>query len=202
MGEKAFNWECPNCEAIARVRGEASQDCGSYVICGKCGARAEMSGLTYAASQDVWVKRKAETKLGNPKDIAGETRVPMWLLSTTAKIAWAMAQFAGMLKYGAWNWRADGVRMSVYLSAIERHVEGLKNGEWLDPVDGTLHTGNIMACAAIITDAEAAGKLVDDRPPRLDHRPALKAAEELMVVLFDKYKDEKPKHWTINDPLP
>jgi Domain of unknown function (DUF5664) len=142
------------------------------------------------------------TKNGNPKDAVGSTRVPMWLLSTTAKIAWATAQFAGMLKYGAWNWRADGIRLSVYLSAIERHVEGIKNGEDFDPVDGTRHEGNIMACAAIILDAKTAGNLVDDRPPRLDHRPALAEAEETMRALVARYAKENPKHWTIKDPLP
>jgi hypothetical protein len=139
------------------------------------------------------------TKPSNPKDLAADTRVPLWLLSTTAKIAWAMAQFAGMLKYGAWNWRAAGVRMSVYLSAMERHIEGLKNGEEFDPVDGTRHEGNIMACAAILIDARAAGKLIDDRPPKVSHRPALAEAEALMARLREQYKDRAPRHYTIED---
>jgi hypothetical protein len=141
-------------------------------------------------------------KNGNPKDRAAGTRVPLWLLSTTAKIAWATAQFVGRAKYGAWNWRADGARFSVYLSAIERHLEGLKNGEEFDPVDGTRHEGNIMACAAILLDAKAAGKLVDDRPPRLDHRPAIDESEVVMAACIEKYKHLSPKHWTISDTLP
>lgn len=143
----------------------------------------------------------AVTKPSNPKDVAADTRVPLWLLSSVAKIAWAMAQFAGMLKYGAWNWRVAGVRFSVYLSAMERHIEGLKNGEEFDPVDGTRHEGNIMACAAIILDARAAGKLIDDRPPRVDHRPALADAEALMAKLRVQYKDRDPRHYSIADEI-
>ncbi len=140
-----------------------------------------------------------QTKLSNPKDAIGDTKVPLWLLSPIAKIHYAMAKFAGMCKYGAWNWRAAGVRTSVYLSAMERHLEGYKSGEQFDPVDGTHHLGNIMACCDILMDAEAAGMLTDDRPPIVSHRATIKVAEELMVALKEKYKDKAPKHWTIAD---
>lgn len=138
-------------------------------------------------------------KLSNPKTAIGDAKVPLWLLSPLAKIHWAMAQFAGLLKYGAWNWRAAGVRTSTYLSAIERHLEGYKSGERVDPIDGTLHLANIMACCAILIDAEAARKLTDDRPPSVNHRPAIKEAEELMVKLKEQYKDRAPRHLTIAD---
>lgn len=137
----------------------------------------------------------------NPKEAAGDKRVPLWLLSSVAKIHWALAQFSGMIKYGAWNWRASGIRLSVYISAIERHVEALKNGEEVDPIDNTRHEGNIMACAAIILDARAAGMLIDDRPPRVDHRPALAEAEAMMVKLREQYKHMNPRHYTIHDKV-
>lgn len=138
-------------------------------------------------------------RLSNPKDAAGDARIPLWLLSSVAKIQWALAQFAGLLKYGAWNWRVAGVRTSTYLSAIERHLEGYKSGETVDPVDGTHHLGNIMACCALILDAEAAGKLTDDRPPSVDHRPTIADGEALMARLRDQYKDRAPRHWSIAD---
>lgn len=138
-------------------------------------------------------------KMSNPKDVLSDTRIPLWLLSGVAKIHWALAQFAGLLKYGAWNWRVAGIRASVYLSAMERHIEGLKAGEEYDPVDGTHHLGNIMACAAIMLDAKAAGKFIDDRPPALDHRPTIAFGEALMKDLRDKYKDRTPRHFSIAD---
>ena len=138
-------------------------------------------------------------KASNPKDAAGDTRIPLWLLSPIAKIAWAMAQFAGLLKYGAWNWRIAGVRASIYISAMERHIEAFKSGETYDPVDGTYHLGNIMACAAILLDAQAAGKFIDDRPPSVNHRPAIAEGEALIAKLKEQYKDRDPRHWTIAD---
>lgn len=147
-------------------------------------------------------RRTVATRQTNPKSAAAATRVPLWLCSTIAKIHWAMAQFAGLTKYGAWNWRVAGVRASEYLSAIERHLEGYKSGERVDPVDGTHHLGNIMACCALMLDAEAAGLLVDDRPPRIDHRPLIAEAEKLLAKLREQYKDiDEPRHYTIADSV-
>lgn len=139
------------------------------------------------------------TKDTNPKDAVGDKKTPLWLLSPIAKAAWAVAHFAGVLKYGAWNWRAAGVRTSVYLSAIERHLDAYKSGEEHDPVDGSHHLGNIMACAAILLDAKAAGKLTDDRPPSVDVRPAYAEAEAAMAKLREQYADKSPRHYTIAD---
>lgn len=135
----------------------------------------------------------------NPKDAIGDTKVPLWLLSPVAKAQWSLAQYAGMTKYGAWNWRKAGIRTSVYLSALERHLEAYKGGEQCDPVDGTHHLGNIMACAAIILDAEAAGKLTDDRPPSVEFRNTFEQVQKQMAVLKEKYKDMNPVHYTIKD---
>jgi len=143
-----------------------------------------------------------DVKLSNPKDAIGDTKVPLWLCSPIAKAHWALGQFAGMLKYGAWNWRAAGVRKSVYLSAMERHLDAFKSGETHDPVDGTHHLGNIMACAAILLDAAAAGKINDDRPPVVGIRAAYDEVQAQMAVLREQYKDKAPKHWTIDDEVP
>lgn len=135
----------------------------------------------------------------NPKDAIAGSKVALWLLSPIAKAAWAVAMFAGQTKYGAWNWRISGVRASVYLSAMHRHMDAYVSGEELDPIDGTPHLGNIMACCAIILDAQAAGKLNDDRPPRVSLRPMYEQVEATMKTLADKYADKKPKHYTIAD---
>lgn len=139
------------------------------------------------------------TKPSNPKDAIGDKKVPLWLLSPIAKAHWALAQFCGMCKYQAWNWRIAGVRSSTYLSAIGRHMDAYVSGEELDPTDGTHHLGNIMACCAILLDAEAAGKLNDDRPPVVSHREAYAAVEAQMEVLRAKYKHIPQKPFTIKD---
>lgn len=134
----------------------------------------------------------------NPKDKIGRTKLPLWLLSPIAKAHWALAQFAGMLKYGAWNWREAGITSSVYLSAMERHMDAYKSGETYDPADGTHHLGNIMACCAIHLDAEAAGMLTDDRPPVVSHRAAYADVEAQMAKLNVLYKDKNPRHSVIS----
>lgn len=140
-----------------------------------------------------------ETKPTNPKDAAATTRIPLWLLSPIAKAHWAIAQFAGLLKYGAWNWRQAGVRSSVYISAIERHIDAWKSGEELDPIDSTHHLGNIMASAAILLEAQECGKLVDDRPPSIGIRPLYARLQETMGKLIGQYRDKTPRHWAIAD---
>lgn len=140
-------------------------------------------------------------KDGNPKDSASTNKIPLWLLSPVAKAKWALAQFSGAVKYGAFNWRASGVRASVYISALGRHLDAYTSGEEYDPIDGTDHLANIMACAAILIDAKEAGKLNDDRPPSLGIRECYGECELLMACLRDKYEGRNPRHYTIEDKV-
>lgn len=142
-----------------------------------------------------------ETKDTNPKDALGDKKVALALLSPIASAHWSLAQYAGLLKYGSWNWRAAGVRSSVYLSAMKRHMDAYISGEELDPVDGTHHLGNVMACAAILLDAQAAGKLTDDRPPSVGLRETYAFVEAGMARLKEQYADKAPRHYTIADSL-
>ncbi len=140
--------------------------------------------------------RTGVLKPTNPKDAAATGRVPLGLLSPIAKAHWALAQHCGRAKYGAWNWREAGARASIYLDAIDRHKDGYLSGETYDPKDGTHHLGNIMACCAILMEAEVAGKLIDDRPPHLDMRSTYDNVERVMAELTAKYAHLNPKHWT------
>lgn len=137
----------------------------------------------------------------NPKDMIGDKKLALHLLSPIAEAHWAVGQYAGMLKYGAWNWRAAGVRASVYISAARRHLAAYLSGEEFDPVDGSHHLGNVMACCSILLEAREIGKLTDDRPPCFSHRSAYKWAEDQMATLKVQYADKAPKHYTIGDKL-
>jgi hypothetical protein len=138
-------------------------------------------------------------KPSNPKDSVSDKKIPLWLLSPIAKMHWAIGQFAGMMKYQAWNWRVAGARSSVYLSAIQRHADAYASGEEFDPVDGTHHLGNIMACCAILLDAKESGKLVDDRPPVVDIRKGYEWGENVMERLRRQYSHIEQKPFTIHD---
>lgn len=141
-----------------------------------------------------------ETKDTNPKDAIGMTKLPMHLIPGTAKAYLAIAFLEGALKYGKYNWRVSGVRASIYLDAMERHMEKFKNGEWSDPVTHVPHLASIMACSAIILDADAVGKLNDDRPPKGDEPAVIDALQNEVLYLQELYAGENPAQHTIEEP--
>lgn len=140
-----------------------------------------------------------EVKDTNPKDAIGSTKLPMHLIPGSAKAWLALAFLEGALKYGKYNWRVAGVRASIYLDAMERHLEKYKNGEWDDAKTGVPHLASIMACAAIILDAENVGKLTDDRPPKGDESDLIDSLIESVGYLQDLYVNETPHQYTIED---
>jgi len=162
----------------------------------KAAAEGHNVGVDPAHGPDAMAYMLRGLKPSNPKDAVGDTKVPLALCSPIAKAHWALAQHCGRVKYGAWNWREAGARISVYLSAIQRHADAYLSGERLDPADGTHHLGNIMACCAILLEAEAAGKLADDRPPEVGMRCVYAEVEQQQAELTKKYNDRNPKHWT------
>ena len=183
MAEQVRRWAVPTREEAERAYAAGGP------IDPACAHRAEPD------PRETFVPLEAMFKPTNPKDAAATGRVPLGLLSPIAKAHWALAQHCGRAKYGAWNWREAGARASIYLDAIDRHKDGYLSGETYDPKDGTHHLGNIMACCAILLEAEAAGKLVDDRPPHLDMRSTYADVEKRLAELTAKYAHLNPKHW-------
>lgn len=104
-------------------------------------------------------------KATNPKDALASTRLPLDLVPDTVEAYAALAFAEGAAKYGAYNWRTAGVRASVYHSALKRHLAKWHNGERADNTTGVPHLASVIACAAILLDAEVCGQLTDDRPP-------------------------------------
>jgi hypothetical protein len=137
----------------------------------------------------------------NPKDAIGSTKLPLHLVPASVKIYAALAFTEGAAKYGAFNWRAAGVRSSIYKSALERHLEKWWNGEWADPKTSVPHLASVIACAGIILDAGLCGKLTDDRPPAAPMSEAIDAMEEIVKELLAMHADKNPHHHTINDPV-
>lgn len=144
----------------------------------------------------------ADTKPTNPKDIIGSDKLPLELVPDTMPVFAALSFLEGALKYGRYNWRATGVRASIYIAAIRRHIAKYWNGEWADPKTGVPHLASAMAGLAIMLDAMVCGKLEDDRPPA---SPALPHLIDLMSDdvkrLKETFKDCDPKQWTIKDEV-
>lgn len=110
------------------------------------------------------VQDKTAPSTGNPKDAIGDTKPQMHLVPAALSIEVARAMADGARKYGPYNWRTNPVRMTVYISAIERHVAALKDGENLTRDSKVKHLAAIGANVAILLDAGAVGVLLDDRP--------------------------------------
>lgn len=135
----------------------------------------------------------------NPKDAIGCHKLPMHLWPTTATALGCLALLDGALKYGRANWRASGVRASIYVDAASRHLNAWFEGESVDPDSGIPHLGHALACMAILVDADAAGLLVDDRQVPGGYRPLIEKLTPHVQRLQALHADRAPKHFTISD---
>lgn len=139
-------------------------------------------------------------KESNPKDECAATsnRLDMSLVPDTAVAYLALALTEGDLKYRAFNWRVAGARASVYVAALRRHLAKWWNGEFEDPETGVPHLASCLACLAILVDATECEVLEDDRPPPHNMADLLKAIEEKVGHLREKYPRRGPR-WTARE---
>jgi len=69
----------------------------------------------------------------NPKDdAAAGTRVDLSLYPHTAIVHGALAMTEDHLKYGGYNYRVSGVKASVYIAALRRHLLKWEAGQNVD----------------------------------------------------------------------
>lgn len=141
----------------------------------------------------------ATSKPTNPKDLVGSGKLPLHLWPETATAVGCLGLLDGMLKYGRTNWRVAGVRFTIYLDALRRHTTALFEGEDLDPDSGLPHLSHALACLAILVDAQAAGKLTDDRQYPGGYRKLVDELTPEVARLKEKHADKNPKHYTITD---
>jgi len=100
----------------------------------------------------------------NPKAAYGAQKPDLSLIPPVALHHMAQAFEVGAEKYGPFNWREKAVEARTYVAAGMRHL-----ADWLDgkeiPSDSPAHNlGHLMACAAILLDAQELGNLIDNRP--------------------------------------
>lgn len=100
----------------------------------------------------------------NPKTAFGVQKASFNCIPPVALIYLGAVCKNGADKYGPMNWREHAVTFSVYYNAMLRHLFAVLDGEWTDPESGQPHLAHLMAGAAILLDADANGKMNDDRP--------------------------------------
>jgi hypothetical protein len=143
-------------------------------------------------------KPEQDTKPTNPKDAIGSDKLPLHLWPTTATAMGCLGMLNGMLKYGRSNFRVVGVRSSIYYDAARRHIDAWFEGEDCDPEDGVPHLSAALSCLAIIIDAEAAGKLNDDRMTPGGYRKLMEKLTPHVARLKKHHAGRTPKHHTKN----
>jgi hypothetical protein len=138
-------------------------------------------------------------KPSNPKDLIGSGKLPLHLWPETATAVGCLGLLDGMLKYGRSNWRAVGVRASIYVDALRRHTNAYFEGEDNDPDSGLPHLSHMLACIAILVDSKAAGNLTDDRMFPGGYRNLVTELTPLVDTLKQRHAGKSPKHYTIAD---
>ena len=138
-----------------------------------------------------------EVKDTNPKDAIGISKAPMSTVSAAALMEVGVAMLEGAAKYGRHNYRAAGVRASVYYDALMRHAMAWWEGEDIDPDSGMSHITKAIATLVVLRDAMIQDKFTDDRPPR--SAPFLPGLNDKAAALLAKHADKNPRHYTIAD---
>jgi hypothetical protein len=107
----------------------------------------------------------ASIKESNPKDSIGIRKAPMSCVPATVLLEMGVAMQEGAHKYRRHNYRAIGVRASVYYDAAMRHLFSWWEGEDIDPGSGLSHVTKALTSLTVLRDAMIQGKFHDDRPP-------------------------------------
>lgn len=140
----------------------------------------------------------------NPKDAIGRNKLPLHLWPATATAYGAVGLQEGEGKYGRNNFRAASVAASVYVAALKRHIDAYMEGENVAPDSGVPHLANILANAAILTDATVNGTLIDDRnfvPNPGKFQAAMTELTKVSASLKVLHADKNPKHWDARDAV-
>lgn len=140
--------KCPVCNSLYNILGNGIKTCMCNVD---------------KVSHSSLIKN---VKDSNPKDSVGTKKVPFSTVSAPVIAEIGLAMLEGSRKYGRHNYRAIGVRGSVYYDACLRHLTQWWEGEDIDPDSGLSHITKALACLVVLRDAMILDKCVDDRPPK------------------------------------
>lgn len=127
----------------------------------------------------------------NPKKIFGASKPDLSLVPSVSISHTAMAFEDGAYKYGPYNWRERAVEARTYIAAAKRHLNDFLDGADTASDSEVHNLGHVMACCAIILDAQAQGNLIDNRPVK---GMSAEVNDELKE-LKKSFKDRGLKQW-------
>lgn len=129
-----------------------------------------------------------QTKDTNPKDALGTGRAPISTVPLNVLLEVGNAMLEGARKYGRHNFRAAGVRHSIYIDAVFRHIAAHWEGEDVDQDSGLPHITKAIAALVVMRDSMMQGNDQDDRPPP-SPRDTVKLQNELAQQVIAKTPD-------------
>lgn len=129
-----------------------------------------------------------EKKDTNPKDAVGVKKVPFSTVPAPVIAEVGLAMLEGARKYGRHNYRAVGVRGSVYYDAALRHLTSWWEGQDVDPDSGLSHIVKALACLTVLRDSMIIGNWKDDRPP-VHNEEWVQNLNKLAADIIEKYPD-------------
>ena len=138
------------------------------------------------------------TKASNPKDVIGSRKLAFSVLPWRVLCGVALGMMEGAAKYGRHNYRAAGVRGSVYFDAVVgRHLTEWWEGNDIDAASGLHHIDKAIAGLMVMRDSMLQGNFVDDRPPR--GNVDMGALNDAAARILAEHADKAPRHYTIAD---
>jgi hypothetical protein len=140
---------------------------------------------------------KIDKKDTNPKDAIGIRKAPLSTVPGNVLAEIGVAMLEGASKYGRHNYRAAGVRASVYYDAALRHLIAWWEGEDEDPDSGMSHITKLLACMTVLRDAMHQDMWTDDRPPK--SKPFYAQLNARSAEILEKHAGANPRHYTIED---
>lgn len=102
-------------------------------------------------------------KAADPKAQYGSQKPSTFSIPPVSILQLGEAMEHGANKYGRMNWRGTEVKSSVYYNAAMRHLMQWRDGAMVDEDSGLHPLAHVMACCAILIDAEKQDTLFDDR---------------------------------------
>ncbi len=124
----------------------------------------------------------------NPKDAVGIKKAPLSVLPWPPLFEAGLGLLEGARKYGRHNYRAVGIRNSVYFDATMRHLTAWWEGEDIDPDSGLNHITKALTSLLVLRDAQLCDMATDDRPPR-PPQGFVRGCNKLAAELIEKYPD-------------
>lgn len=116
--------------------------------------------------EDPFMQLKANS-LGFKVKASMHVDIPFHVLPWRVVLEMALGMMEGGRKYGRHNYRAVGVRASVYYDATIRHLADYLAGKNIDHESGLSHLSKALSSSQVLLDSMVKGNWVDDRPLRI-----------------------------------